>query len=133
QPVDQGSSAAASGFGLDASAADQLVISLTSTGSVPHPIGLVSRWLDPASAAALGLPPGVLVLSVDPGSAAAAAGIQAGDVVTAVAGSPAWSTKAIVYPSLSDYLGSLGAGSQVTVVISRDGVTHQLSLTLPSP
>ena len=133
QPVDQGSSAAASGFALDASAADQLVTSLSSTGSVPHPIGLVSRWLDPASASAFGLPPGVLVLSVDPGSAAAAAGIQVGDVVTSVAGRPACSAKAIAYPSLSDYLGSQGVGSQVAVVVSRDGVTHQLSLTLPSP
>jgi serine protease Do len=75
----------------------------------------------------------VLVLAVDAGSAAAGAGIQVGDVVTSVAGHAAWSSTVTAYPSLSDYLGSLGAGSQVSVVISRAGVTHQLSLTLPSP
>lgn len=133
QPVDQGTSAAASGFALDASAASQLVTALTDTGSVPHPIGLVGRWLDPASATALGLPAGVLVLAVDAASAAAGAGIQVGDVVTSVAGHAAWSSTVTAYPSLSDYLGSLGAGAQVSVVVSRDGVTHQLSLTLPSP
>ncbi|MGC2191638.1 MAG: S1C family serine protease [Candidatus Dormiibacterota bacterium] len=133
QPVDQGTSADASGFALDASAADLLVTSLSTTGSLPHPIGLVSRWLDPASAAALGLPTGVLVISVDAGSAAAQAGIQAGDVVTSVGGSSAWSTKATVYPSLADYLDSLGSGTQVALTVYRDGASVQLSLTLPSP
>lgn len=133
QPVDQGASAAASGFALDASAADQLVTSLSDTGSVAHSIGIVGRWLDPASAAALGLPAGVQILSVDAGSEAAASGIQVGDVVTSVAGTPAWGAKATAYPSLSDYLVSLGAGTQVSLTVSRDGVTHQLSLTLPSP
>jgi S1-C subfamily serine protease len=133
QPVVQGNSAAGSGFALDASAADQLVSSLSDTGSGPHPIGLVSSWLDPASAAALGLPTGVLVISVDAGSAAAQAGIQVGDVVTTVGGIAAWSAKSTVYPSLSDYLESLGSGSQVTLTVFRNGSSDQLSLTLPSP
>lgn len=132
QPLDQGASAAASGFALDASAAVELVSALNSTGSGPRPIGLTSRWLDEASAAALGLPPGVLVLSVDAGAAAAQAGLQAGDVVTLVDGSAAGSAKATVYPTLSDYLQSIGSAAPVQLTISRDGVSHQLSLTLPS-
>ncbi|HVB13674.1 MAG TPA: S1C family serine protease [Candidatus Dormibacteraeota bacterium] len=133
QPVDQGASAASSGFALDASAADQLISSLNATGSGPHPIGFVSKWMDPTSAAALGFPAGVLAISVDPGSAAAQAGVQAGDVVTAVDGRAAWSAKTTVYPSFSDYLVSLGSGAQVPITVYRTGVSRQLSLTLPSP
>lgn len=133
QPLNQGASAAAAGFALDASAADDLVTSLTSTGAEPRPIGLVSTWLDPASAVATGLTAGVLVVSVDAGSAAAAAGVQAGDVVTSVGGNAAWSAKTSVYPSFSDYLVSLGAQGQVALTVLRNGADHQLSLTLPSP
>ncbi|MGH7643091.1 MAG: S1C family serine protease [Candidatus Dormibacteria bacterium] len=132
QPVDQGASAAASGFALDASAADQLISSLTATGAAPHPIGIVSTWLSPASGAALGLPAGVLVISVAAGSVGAQAGIQVGDVVISVGGTSTSSAGVIAYPSLADYLESLGAGSPVTLTVYRDGVDHQLSLTLPA-
>ncbi|MGP8249365.1 MAG: S1C family serine protease, partial [Candidatus Dormibacteria bacterium] len=104
QPLELGASADASGFALDATAASQLVSALTSTGSVPGPIGLVTEWLDPASAVALGLPSGVLVDSVDPGSAAAVAGIYAGDGITAVNRAPAWTTKSTPNTSFTDKL-----------------------------
>jgi S1-C subfamily serine protease len=133
QPLGLGASADASGFALDATAANQLVSALTSTGSVPSPIGLVTEWLDPASAAALGLPTGVLVESVDPGSAAAAAGVDAGDVITAVNGAPAWSSKSTSYPSFSDMLEANDSSSTVPLTLVRAGVTHQLSITIPSP
>src|SRR5487761_1181393 len=94
QPTDQGPGSAAAGFALDGSAADQLVSSLTSTGSGPHPIGLVCRWLASQSADPLADPPGKLVISVDAGSAAAMAGIQVGDVITSVAGTSAASSAA---------------------------------------
>jgi putative serine protease PepD len=133
QPLDQGSSAASSGFALDASAAEDLVSSLDVTGAGPHPIGLVCRWLDPASAAALGTQAGALVLEVDAGSAASAAGTQVGDVITSVNDSSAASSKSRAYPSLSDLLESLVAPSQVSLTVVRDGSTRQLSLTLPTP
>ncbi|MGA8208208.1 MAG: S1C family serine protease [Candidatus Dormiibacterota bacterium] len=133
QPLGLGASADASGFALDATAADQVVTALTSTGSVPSSIGLVTEWLDPASAAALGLPTGVLVDSADPGSAAAAAGLDVGDVITAVNGSPAWSSKSASYPSFSDLLEANDAASAVPLTVVRAGVTRQLSLTIPSP
>ena len=133
QPVDEGPSVAASGFALDASAADELVSALSATSAGPRPVGLVSTWLDPASAAALGLPAGVLVISVDAGSIAAQAGIQVGDVVISVGGTAASSAALITYPSLSDYLESLGSGTPVTLTVFRNGADHQLSLTLPSP
>lgn len=132
QPLDQGASSSAAGFALDATAANLLVTVLNTTGSGPHPIGLVSKWLDPASAAALGLPAGVLVLAVDPGSAASAAGIQVGDDVTTVNGRPAWSSKNATYPSLADLLEAITSSAPVPLTVYRDGVSHQLSLTLPS-
>jgi S1-C subfamily serine protease len=133
QPLGLGASADASGFALDATAADQLVTALTSTGSVPSSMGLVTEWLDPASAVALGLPTGVLVDLVDPGSPAAAAGVGVGDVITAVNGSPAWNSKSTAYPSFSDLLEANDASSTVPLTVVRAGVTHQLSITIPSP
>jgi len=133
QPLDQGSTAASSGFALDGSAAETLVSSLVATGAGPHPIGLVCQWLDPASAAALGTEAGALVLSVDAGSAASAAGIQVGDVITSVNGGSTASSSSRAYPSLSDLLESLVAPGPVSLTVVRDGAAHQLSLTLPSP
>lgn len=133
QPLDQGTSASASGFALDASAASDLISGLISTNAAPHPLGLVCRWLDQASAATLGLPAGAEVLAVDGGGAAAAAGLQVGDVVTSVDGSSTASAKSIAFPTLSDLLESVGAGAQLTLSAVRAGTTHQLSLTLPSP
>jgi S1-C subfamily serine protease len=133
QPLGLGASADASGFALDATAANQLVSALTSTGSVPSPIGLVTEWLDPASAVALGLPSGVLVDSVDPGSVAAVAGVDAGDVITAVNGAPAWTSKSTAYPSFTDMLEANDSSSTVPLTVVRVGVTHQLSITIPSP
>ncbi|MGC2296265.1 MAG: S1C family serine protease [Candidatus Dormiibacterota bacterium] len=133
QPLGLGASADASGFALDATAANQVVTALASTASVPSSIGLVTEWLDPASAAALGVPTGVLVESVDPGSTAAAAGVDVGDVITGVNGSPAWSTKSTAYPSFSDLLEANDASSTVPLTVVRAGVAHQLSITIPSP
>ncbi|MGH7705581.1 MAG: S1C family serine protease, partial [Candidatus Dormibacteria bacterium] len=132
QPLDQGTGASASGFALDASAAAALVGSLSSTGAGPPALGLVSRWLDPASGAALGLPQGVQVVAVDPGSAAAQAGLQQGDVITSLNGAPAWSAKTTLYPSLADYLATLDPGTKVAIAVYRNGANHPLSLTLPA-
>ncbi|MGH7692415.1 MAG: S1C family serine protease [Candidatus Dormibacteria bacterium] len=132
QPLDQGTGASASGFALDASAAAALVGSLSATGAGPPALGLVSRWLDPASGAALGLPQGVQVVAVDPGSAAAQAGIQQGDVITSLNGAPAWSAKTTLYPSLADYLATLDPGTKVAIAVYRNGANHPLSLTLPA-
>lgn len=133
QPVDQGSGASASGFALDASAAETLVDTLGSTGSAPHPIGLVCQWLDPASAAALGTDPGALVVAVDAGSSAASAGLEVGDVITSVGGTSMATSSARTYPSLSDLLVGLGIPTTVALTVLRNGNSHQLSLTLPSP
>jgi putative serine protease PepD len=72
---------------LSLSAAATLIASV-SGGAVQTPgtFGVVSSYLDPARAAAAGTVPGALINSVDAGGPAAAAGLQAGDIVTSVNG-----------------------------------------------
>ncbi len=132
QPQGQGASAAAFGFGLDATFAAYLVQAIATTGGGPRQIGLVTRWLDPASAAATARPSGAEVLAVTPGSAASAAGLQAGEVVTAVDGVAVQGVGAPRFPDLTDLLISHGASAVVTISVLKAGVTRQLSLTLPA-
>ncbi|MGH7759068.1 MAG: S1C family serine protease, partial [Candidatus Dormibacteria bacterium] len=131
QPTDQGQALAGQAFALDATAAQKLVSSLISSGTAPQRVGLVSRWLDPATAAVEGTQAGVQVLVVDPGSAAAAAGIQAGDVITAIDGGAAFSGQTTAFPSFSDYLESLASGALARLTVVRNGTSRQLTLTLP--
>ena len=71
---------------LSMTAASRLVAAATgSGGSAPVPnLGADSEVIDPATAAAAGVPVGALILSVTTGGPAAQAGLLAGDVVTAV-------------------------------------------------
>jgi S1-C subfamily serine protease len=70
--------------GRDAAA---LVDRLSHGGSSLRPtFGVTAVLLDPATAAAAGLPRGALVRSVIPGGPAARAGLRQGDVITAVNG-----------------------------------------------
>jgi S1-C subfamily serine protease len=131
-PLDQGDTAAAFGFALDTDEAAYLVNAIASTGAGPPPIGLVTRWLDAATAASASLPAGAEVLSVAAGSAASSAGLLAGDVVTAVNGTAVQGSGQPRYPDLSDLLTSYGVGAKVTITAVRSGASHQLSLTLPS-
>lgn len=131
-PLDQGNTAAAFGFALDTDDAAYLVNAIASTGSGPPPIGLVTRWLDSATAASASLPAGAEVLSVTAGSAASSAGLLAGDVVTAVNSTAVHGSGQPRYPDLSDLLTSYGVGAKVTITAVRSGTSHQLSLTLPA-
>ena len=72
---------------LSLNAAATLIASV-SGGAVQTPgtFGVVSSYLDPARAAAVGTSPGALINSVAPGGPAAAAGLQVGDIVTSVNG-----------------------------------------------
>ena len=131
-PLDQGSSADAFGFALDTDEASYLVNAIASTGSGPPAIGLVTRWLDSASAASTSLPSGAQILSIAAGSAASAAGLQAGEVVTEVDGIAVQGSGQPRYPDLSDLLVSYGVGAKLTITVVKSGISHQLSLTLPA-
>jgi S1-C subfamily serine protease len=70
---------------------------------------------------------GAEVAEVDPGSAAAKAGLQAGDVITKVDGT------AIDTPdTLAGTIAAHQPGDKVTVTYTRDGSSHQAQVTLGS-
>jgi S1-C subfamily serine protease len=68
---------------------------------------------------------GVMVAHVEPGSAAAAAGVQVGDIITAVAGQPARDVTDIVAA-----LGPAKRGDDVAVDVIRDGKPIKLAATM---
>ncbi|MBB2902978.1 S1-C subfamily serine protease [Kineococcus radiotolerans] len=74
---------------------------------------------------ASGQPAGVGVVAVDPGGAAAAAGVREGDVIVSVAGQDVTSTG-----QLSTVLAERSVGDVVDVVVVRDGRRETLQVTL---
>ena len=80
-------------------------------------LDVLERW---------GLSGGVLVRRVEPGSAAADAGIRAGDVITMVSNKPVQDLDA-----LRDVTGSLAAGSSVPVRLIRRGSPLFIGLRIP--
>ncbi len=131
-PQGQGAQSAAFGFALDSVDAAGLVSAISATGSPPEPLGLVTSWLDPAGATAADVPPGAEIRAVTPGSAGYQAGLKAGDVVTAINGSPLRGLADPTFPDLADQLQSFGAAARLTLTVYRAGSTRQLSLTVPS-
>jgi putative serine protease PepD len=114
---------------LSMSAASGLVAGATgSGGSAPGPnLGADSEVIDPATAAAAGLPVGALILSVTPGGPAAQAGLVAGDVVTAVGSTSLDAT----HPFDPSVLG-LAPDQQVSLTVARGATTRTLELVVGS-
>jgi serine protease Do len=71
---------------------------------------------------------GVLVTSVNPGSAAAKAGLQAGDVVLKFDGRTIETAS-----DLRDAVGAAEGGKEVTLSVQRDGRALDVKATLPTP
>ncbi len=110
------------------SAADLVVAATGGSGSAPVPaLGAQSQVIDPATAAAAGVPVGALILSVTAGGPAAAAGLIPGDVVTAVGSTPLDAT----HPFDPNVLG-LAPGEQVTLTVYRNGTSRTLQMTVGS-
>ena len=122
-------SAAPGVVALSMTAAANLVVAATGgSGTTPAPVlGVQSQVIDPATAAAAGLPIGALVLSVTPGGPAAAAGLAPGDVVTAVGSAVLDAT----HPLDPTVLG-LAPGQQVTLTVFSNGRSKELQLTVGS-
>jgi S1-C subfamily serine protease len=76
---------------------------------------------------AAGQPAGAGIAGVTPGGAAAQAGIQAGDIITALAGQPVPSVAA-----LQSILAAHRPGDRVQARVSRDGTESTVQLTLGS-
>ncbi len=122
-------SAAPGVVALSMTAAANLVVAATGGGGATTApvLGVQSEVIDPATAAAAGLPVGALVLSVTPAGPAAAAGLAPGDVVTAVGTTVLDAT----HPLDPTVLG-LAPGQQVTLTVFSNGRSKALQLTVGS-
>ncbi len=87
-------------------------------------LGVVVQDLSPQLAEYFGAKDGVLVASVTPGSAAERAGVKAGDVITAVAG-----TKVARVSDLQRRVAQLEAGREYTLEVVRDRKPLTLKVT----
>jgi S1-C subfamily serine protease len=86
-----------------------------------------SQILDPATAAAAGVPVGALILSLTAGGPAATAGLLPGDVVTAVG-----NTKLDADHPFDPAVLGLAPGQVVTLTVYRDGLSRGVIVTVGS-
>ncbi|KAF1711489.1 heat-shock protein [Pseudoxanthomonas kalamensis DSM 18571] len=126
----QGSRAGAIGLGfaIPSNLASNVMQQLLSTGEVRRgTLGLESQNVDARLAQALGLdtPRGALVTRIYPGSAAATAGLQVGDVVLSANGQRIDNAAA-----LHNFEGLQAVGSAVRLDVRRDGKPLQLNAKL---
>lgn len=105
---------------------DQIV----ATGKASHArLGVTIQDLSPALAESFGLtrPDGALVASVAPNSAAAAAGLKSGDVITEVNGQPV-----VRSGELSSQIGLAAPGERVKLKVWRDHAPRDIEARLAS-
>ncbi len=93
-------------------------------------IGVVIQDLTPEIAEAMGIPGrrGAVISRIEPGSPAAEAGLQPGDVVVAVEGRPIGSST-----ELRNRIGLMERGRRVTLTILRDGRERKVEVTIGQP
>ncbi len=121
----QGGTAPGIGFAIPSDTVTKIAPQLIKDGKVTSSgraaLGVrVSTLVD-----ASGQPAGVGVADVTKGGAAAKAGIEPNDVITAID-----STKVASAQQLSTVLANLDVGKKVTVTIERDGKTQKVPVTL---
>jgi S1-C subfamily serine protease len=101
--------------------------------AITHPrLGIAGSTLSPSDAKDLGVPYGVAVVNVDPGSSADQAGLQPssngkGDVITAIDGQPMKT-----FDDLANYIDQKQVGDEVKLTVHRDGKDIELTAKLES-
>jgi S1-C subfamily serine protease len=120
-----GGAAAGIGFAIPSDTVTSIAGQLIATGKVTNSgrasLGITAQTVADAS----GQPAGVGIAGVTPGGAAAKAGIQAGDIITGLAGQPVPSVAA-----LQSVLAAHKPGDQVQARVVRDGTGSTVPLTL---
>jgi S1-C subfamily serine protease len=116
------------GFAIAINSARPVADQLASTGRAVHPyIGIAFQWAGGASVRQLRSAgkQGVLVQRVAPNSPAAKAGLQQGDVITAVDGQPLKEEAA-----LPKYIQKRKAGDTIQLTVVRDDQERTVAVTL---
>lgn len=116
------------GFSIPANMARNVMTQLIEHGEVRRGrLGVTIQAITPDLAKTLGLSDttGALVSDVDAKSPAAAAGIERGDVITAINGETVKDSN-----TLRNKVAELGPGANATLTVVRDGKEQQLSATL---
>jgi len=114
------------GFAIPVDRAKKVIQDILRYGQVHSAwIGAVTATITPEEARRTGLHAsrGALVARVIPGSPAQAAGLKAGDIITAVAGRPVDSREAF-----STYTATVPSGQPLPLTVSRDGSTQSISV-----
>ncbi len=111
------------GFAIPSDIAERVADEIIETGSATH--GLLGATVQPASAVEGTEIAGAYIAEVTPGGAADEAGLQEGDIVTAVDGKPI--TTSI---DLTAQVRALAAGADATLTYVRDGETRTADVTL---
>ena len=110
------------GFAIPINRAREIARQLIATGKVSHPmIGVGLDGVKPGDGS--GLSQGVRLVSVQPGSPAARAGLQQGDVIVAVAGQPIASPSQLVAA-----VERAGVGGSLPLSVSRAGRLLQITV-----
>ena len=131
------------GFAIPIDSAKSVMQQLKTTGTVKHAfLGIEGQTITPPLAKALNLPAqeGVLVVKVQPGTAAAAAGIKGGTGTKVIAGAPITTggdviTKLDGQPltsmdQLAVAIAQKNPGDKVTLTVVRNGTSQDITVTL---
>src|SRR5262245_31477756 len=116
------------GFAIPANMARRVMTDLRTSGKVTRSqLGVVIQPVTPDMADSLGLKDasGVIVSSVRPDSAAAHAGVKQGDIIKSFDGQPVHD-----YNTLRNHIAAMKPGSEVPLVIVRDGSEKHLTVKL---
>ncbi len=116
------------GFAVPSNMARMVMEQLLQSGKVTRGyIGVGIQEVTPAMARAFGMkePRGVAVTSVEPGSPAAQAGIETGDVIVSFNGEPVSDLNAF-----RNRVAAMGPGAEIRLGINRDGKEQSLNVKL---
>jgi putative serine protease PepD len=116
------------GFAIPVNSAVTIADEIIATGSVTHSfIGVQAQPLAASATGQGGQGAGLWIVAVVPGSPAASAGLQEGDIIRSIDGDPATSTDQLMAVSLTKR-----PGEHVEVGYERDGRKATATITLSS-